>query len=59
MTAMGEIPKELLKGLKISATIESNGWFYSSVDPDGEKATWFSVIATQKGGKEIFFSPTW
>jgi hypothetical protein len=57
--AIATIPKELLEGRKISATLEANGWYYVSVDLAVAEINWHSVIAVKKGSREILFSFTW
>lgn len=59
LKAIAQIPKKLLAKRKAGKTLEINGWFYTSVDFEGRKAPWLSVIASEKGSKELCFSYTW
>tara|TARA_B110000003_G_scaffold272356_1_gene308079 strand:- start:5114 stop:5521 length:408 start_codon:yes stop_codon:yes gene_type:complete len=62
LAAVASIPRHLMKNRIIGDTIETNGWFYTSIehkDWDTKKATWFSVIASKKGSKILRFSYTW
>lgn len=62
LAALASIPKRLMKDHVIGETIESNCWFYTSIerkDWNAKKATWFSVIASKKNSKILRFSYSW
>jgi hypothetical protein len=62
LVAIAGIPKHLIKDRVIGETVESDGWFYTSVVYKGwkEKETsWFNVIASAKGSNVLCFSYTW
>ena len=62
LAVISSIPKHLLKDRIIGETIESNGWFYTSIehkDWNAKKANWFNVIASKKNSKILRFSYTW
>lgn len=62
LAVISSMPKHLYKDRVIGETIESNGWFYTSVehkDWNAQKATWFSVIASKKNSKILRFSYSW
>ena len=62
LVAISSMPKHLFKDRVIGATIESNGWFYTSIehkDWNAKKATWFNVIASKKNSKNLRFSYSW
>lgn len=62
LAAIASIPKHLLKDRIIGDTIESDGWFYTSIEHKDWKAgesTWFSVIASAKDSKILCFSYSW
>lgn len=62
LAAIATIPKHLMKDRIIGTTIESNGWYYTSIEPTSwnvKEATWFNVIASRKDSKILYFSHTW
>ncbi len=62
LDAIETIPKELMKDRIIGATIEADGWFYTSIehkDWTNKKPSWFSVIASAKNSKVLCFSYSW
>ena len=57
---IGLIPDNLMKGKVIGATIESAGWYYSSIESkDSTKPTWDNIVASKKGQKFLQFGFTW
>ena len=57
LAALAAISKHLMKDHVIGETIESNGWFYTSIehkDWNAKKASWFSVIASKKNSAITF-----
>ena len=60
MKAVLRVPKKLLGNHRPVATIEDDGWFYTSVGSDiNDVNQWHSVIASKKGTSELLFSYTW
>lgn len=62
LAAIATIPKHLMKDRIIGTTIESNGWYYTSIEPkswDVKEPTWFNVIASKKDSKILYFSHSW
>lgn len=62
LNAIATIPKHLLKDRIIGETVESGGWFYTSIEHKDwkiKKASWFNVIASAKNSKVLCFSHTW
>lgn len=61
LDAIATIPKHLMKDRIVGATVEADGWFYTSIEYKnwGKDAVWFSVIASAKNSKVLCFSYTW
>ena len=62
LAVISSMPKRLFKDRVIGETIESNGWFYTSIehkDWNAKKATWFNVIASKKNSNILRFSYSW
>ena len=62
LDAIATIPKHLMKDHIVGATVEADGWFYTSIehkDWKNKEASWFSVIASAKKSKVLCFSYTW
>jgi|GEM_PF-3291397 len=62
LAVIASIPKHLMKNRVIGKTLESDGWFYTSIEHKSwttEKATWFSVVASKKNSKILRFSYSW
>jgi hypothetical protein len=62
LAAIATIPKHLMKDRIMGTTLESNGWFYTSIEYKSwnvKEATWFNVIASKKDSKILYFSYSW
>jgi hypothetical protein len=62
LKAISKIPKHLLNERVVGATIEHDGWFYTSIehkDWNVKEATWFNVIASSVKSNMLYFSYSW
>jgi len=62
LAAIATIPKHLMVDRVMGTTLESNGWFYTSIEYKSwnvKEANWFNVIASKKDTKILYFSYSW
>ena len=60
LKAITIIPKSLMKGKKVSSTLQINGWYFSSIDDiTSVNPSWDKIVASKNGDKFLQFGFTW